>query len=129
MRAVSPPQILQRFSLFGVFSFTTSSKERTTWPRSNCSNWKLAAPRGKPPGTPPTKTLGALILRVADYDEAAHANYALYALPGVADADKALAFLLIDLLLDVPEQSLQSDRALSIYRTMSLDLGTPGLSN
>jgi tetratricopeptide (TPR) repeat protein len=77
------------------------------------------------------KTLGALFLRVADYDEAAHAHYSLYALPGVTGADKAFAMAsLIDLLLDVPEQSLQfGTRDLSIYRNVATLDSHPGFLN
>ena len=80
---------------------------------------------------PELKTVGSLFTRVADYDEAAHAYYALYLLPGVPDADKALALAsLVDLLLDVPEQSLQfGARDLSIYRNVATLDQHPGFLN
>ena len=77
------------------------------------------------------KTVGSLFTRVSDYDEAAHAYYSLYVLPGVDDADKALALSsLVDLLLDVPEQSLQfGNRDLSIYRNVATLDQHPGFLN
>jgi lipopolysaccharide biosynthesis regulator YciM len=77
------------------------------------------------------KTLGALFLRVADYEEAAHADYSLYTLPSVTAADKAFAMAsLIDLLLDVPEQPLQfGARDLSIYRNIATLDRHPGFLN
>lgn len=77
------------------------------------------------------QTLGALYLRVSDYDEAAHAYYSLYALSGASNADKALALSsLIDLLLDVPEQPLQfGSRDLSIYRNVATLDRHPGFLN
>jgi lipopolysaccharide biosynthesis regulator YciM len=77
------------------------------------------------------KALGSLFTRVADYDEAAHAYYSLYALPGATDGDKSLAMAsLIDLLLDVPEQSLQlGARDLSIYRNVATLDRHPGFLN
>jgi tetratricopeptide (TPR) repeat protein len=77
------------------------------------------------------KTVGSLFTRVANYDEAAHAYYALYILSGVSDADKSLALAsLVDLLLDVPEQSLQfGARDLSIYRNVATLDQHPGFLN
>ena len=77
------------------------------------------------------KTVGALFARLADYDEAAHAYYSLYSLPGVAPTDKSFAMAsLIDLLLDVPEQPLQfGSRDLSIYRNVATLDRHPGFLN
>lgn len=77
------------------------------------------------------KTVGGLYLRVTDYDEAAHAYYALYALAGVSPPDKSLALAsLIDLLLDVPEQPLQfGTRDLSMYRNIATMDRHPGFLN
>ncbi len=77
------------------------------------------------------KTLAVLFARSTEYDEAAHAYYSLYALPGVAETDKALAMAsLVDLLLDFPEQSLQfGTRDLSIYRNVATLDRHPGFLN
>ena len=77
------------------------------------------------------KTVGILFMRLTEHDEAAHAYYSLYALPGVSEADKSLALAsLIDLLLDFPEQPLQfGTRDLSIYRNVATLDRHPGFLN
>jgi tetratricopeptide (TPR) repeat protein len=77
------------------------------------------------------KTVSALLLRVADYDEAARTYYTLYQLPGAAQADQELGLsALISMLLDVPEQPLDfGNRDLSLYRNIAKMDRRPGFLN
>ncbi|MGA8028051.1 MAG: hypothetical protein WB992_12985 [Bryobacteraceae bacterium] len=77
------------------------------------------------------KTVSALLLRVADYDEAARLDYSLYELPSATRADKEQALsAIISMLLDVPEQPLNfGNRDLSLYKNIAGMDRHPGLVN
>ncbi len=82
--------------------------------------------------TPPElKTIAALLLRIADYDESARAYYTLYQLPSAPAADKQFALSsLISMLLDIPEQPLHfSNRDLSLYKNIAQMDRHPGFLN
>lgn len=77
------------------------------------------------------KTLSALLLRVADYDESARLDYSLYALPSATPADQELALsAIISMLLDLPEQPLNfGNRDLSLYKNIARMDRHPGFLN
>ncbi len=80
---------------------------------------------------PELKTVAALLLRVADYDEATRVYYTIYQLGSAPTADKQLALSsLVSMLLDVPEQPLHfGNRDLSLYRNIAQMDRHPGFLN
>ena len=77
------------------------------------------------------KTISALLLRIADYDESASLYYTLNKLPSASPSDKELALCaIISMLLDVPEQPLTfGNRDLSLYRNIARMDRHPGFLN
>jgi tetratricopeptide (TPR) repeat protein len=77
------------------------------------------------------KTVSALLLRVADYDESARLSYALYELPSASATDKEAGLSsTVSMLLDVPEQPLNfGNRDLSLYRNVARMDRHPGFLN